>query len=588
MSSKGRAEIIVKGRSPSKPTNRGRRRKKNKRQDIAPEIMIEVAPPKAVVQKRQPNKVVNRYDTDKLSPKQLKYFETLVYPEQFCSRPPDIVSLPTTLYRSVREFKLGVNVDNTPDSGRFSFAVQPKLGGIDALDHYQVAIVNNVNGWPTDFSIPASYLTESTGTDPRVDPNVPVLTYPSIGNIAYKTTSYAGDTTHFNINYPPVLVQNSNFNLKADFVPYNGTSAPLTLLNGAQIKSAGQVLYLLTLPCGAYNISSMLEDLSNFTSGSGWAYAFGFVLLNKACTQVRGAWYRGHGASWGAYEEGLCSSSPNSTLFINNEHHGAIYNAQQGLISFFDINVRFDDDMAFGFITSCSSTTSSDINVTFSIQPTMNKVFNTSSDCGNVQMLRPIAMSCLLTNVAPPLFSGGNIVAYSAPASTIKENYFAKPSINGPLQAWESLAVNNKGSLTHDGVYTDGAYAFYQPYNTNDLLLRSPTQNNAFSFPGIIMSGQFAPGIQQGYVEIGRIRIITIFEYTTNNPLFEAESNAGTTNDLEAVTNFATSCPHCTANATHLKAVTNFVKSAASGLVKHSGSIKKGIDVASGIAKMMI
>jgi len=259
----------------------------------------------------------------------------------------------------------------------------------------------------------------------------------------------------------------------------------------------------------------------------------------------------------------------------------------KALLPFFDAVLRVDDNCSFSLISACSATSSTNINYAVNIAPTMNKNFNVASNCGNVTKIRPIAMSALFTCMLPPLSSGGNIVAFAAPGGTIQE-YFYNTTSQGPYQEWGVLAQNNKGVNTLDGKLLDGCFAYYQPYDLNDLLLRTPTEANDYQYPGIVISGQVSTSATNGYIEIGRLRVITLFEYTTNNPLFVAESQLGTSFQVERVMNFVTTLPHAMKNKSHIQQISEYIKRFASGAIKAIGYARKGLDVAEGIGKLML
>jgi len=262
----------------------------------------------------------------------MDYIKTLLYPEEFSFRPPDQVSQPTSLYRSVREITLYANVDGTAASGRFSCAVQPKLGGIDSPLHYQIGIVNNQGDWPQDFSQPASYVVGEGGSDPRVDPNVPSLTYPPVGNSQYTAVGFSSDTTNFNTWNDIVPNLSAAFNVRHTLV--NTREVPAENGLGTYVNNRGGTGKALVLPCGAYTINANLLSLGTFSGGS-WKYSFGIAVFDKTGQDLRGLYYKGHSITGltAEYRSGYCEKS---TFFeISDSHTGQIYDANQGSIAFF-------------------------------------------------------------------------------------------------------------------------------------------------------------------------------------------------------------------------------------------------------------
>lgn len=531
------------------------------------------------VQKR--DQLIETINNSTFSETEQSYLKTLLYPDQYSFRPTDIVSQPTTLYRSVREFALVVNMDNTINSGRFSLAVQPKLGGTDSLNHYQVAIVNNSIGWPTStqFSQASTYVTNNLGVDPRVDPNVPTLTYPPIGNLALTSFGYSGDLVHFNMSGAFTVVSQSQFGVMANFVTM---PTDLTLPNTVEVYAHAPYNQGISLPCGSYAFSQYTENQGTF-SGT-LSYTAGFILTNKIGNIVLGAWYRGPS---GNYAYGLVNDP--RYVQINHDHSGQIHNGNQGLINIVQTVINFNDDMVYVPIFLGPIQNTNQIAFEITIQPSMVQAQDVASDCGNISKLRPIAMSCLVTNTSPDLIGGGDIVAYSAPPGVIAKDYFQSSSTMGNYQKWEDLARNNKGILTHDGKFKEGAYLFYQPYDTNDLLLRDPLSANDYDYPGLIVSGQFSSGSNAtGLIEVGRIRIIILFEYITDNPVFEAESQYGSSYSIEKILTCVSTMPHAMENKIHLQTIANYIKKAAKFTIANAGKVHKAVNMASGIAKLLV
>lgn len=531
------------------------------------------------VKKKKSVKIIP--NNNSLSLDEQNYLRTILYPEQFSFRPTDIVSQPTTLYRSVREFSLIANLDGTIDSGRFSFAVQPKLGGVDELNHFQVAIVDNSGGWPANsqFSLSNTYVSSNLGVDPRVDPNVPTLTYPPIGNLALDSIVYSGDLAHFNASGPFTVITGSQFNTSPNFVTLPGD---LTLANGVQVFARTYYNQALWLPCGSYAISQYSENQGTFTGTL--SYSCGFLITNKAGTIVLGAWYRGPS---GNYAYGVVNDT--SVVQINHDHSGALHNANQGLLNVVQIVLNFDDDMLYVPIFLGPTIAGDQCALRLTINPSIVQPQDTASSCGNVSKLRPVAMSCLLTNTIAELVAGGDVVAYSAPAGVISKDYFQSNNTMGAYQRWEDLARNNKGILTYDGKYKDGAYLFYQPYDTSDILLRDPIEANDYAYPGLIVSGQFnSSSGMTGLIEVGRIRIIILFEYITDNPLFSAESQFGSTNSVEKLFSCVSMMPHAMENKLHMKTIADMVKKAANFTIQNADKIQKTVTLATGIAKLLV
>jgi hypothetical protein len=127
------------------------------------------------------------------------YAASLLSPGQFESRYPDSFTDQTQLVRMPMEFSVPINlIAGDPDSGRFSFLVQPHLGSTSDPSMYKAAIVDtSVTPWADlDFTAPGAYLSLTQGRDPRLDTIFSVLTQPNLGCATLNATN-AGTTFPF-------------------------------------------------------------------------------------------------------------------------------------------------------------------------------------------------------------------------------------------------------------------------------------------------------------------------------------------------------------------------------------------------------
>lgn len=211
------------------------------------------------------------------------------------------------------------------------------------------------------------------------------------------------------------------------------------------------------------------------------------------------------------------------------------------------------------------------------------------SNSGSVIKMRPIACSALVTCTLPEINAGGNIVAYSAPSGDI-DNYFYNTSGQiGPLQEWENLARVNKGALIHDGNYKDGAYVWTQPWDKNDCLLRTPLEALAYPYQGIIVSGQLNPSVAlTGLINVGRIRIAMVYEYTSDNRLFMGESCYGTTGDLDWVLSYLGPQVHASENSDHLDKLRKIVSDGTKVITKSIPTVMKGMETVGKAAALLL
>jgi len=110
------------------------------------------------------------------------YLATLINPKSHMSRVPDSYARPTALVRSISTYDIPVFIDGTVDSGRFSAAIQPTMGGISAPINFKVGLVKGNTTWPTDFSNSGNYTTTLNGRDVRLDQFYGQLTQPYTGS----------------------------------------------------------------------------------------------------------------------------------------------------------------------------------------------------------------------------------------------------------------------------------------------------------------------------------------------------------------------------------------------------------------------
>jgi len=484
------------------------------------------------------------FDTSSLS-----YMAALINPEIYSFRPPDALAQPTTLYRSVREFDLTVNFSGGSDDGKFSFAVKPILGGLDKPTHYQVGIVDTTNGWPQDFTSANTYLTTNLSMDPRVDPNLDELCYPSIGFFAGQDSNIADVAVAG--NYQSVWADQTIALYNIDFELVDLSAFTVSFTTGTPHNVENARVY--ALQCGVYGFTCDFFNSTNLAA-IGNTYFCLYSIPRTPPYVADGIWECSTSAT-GGYGE---FTDPN-VYFNVYSWPTNVQAVGQGPLGSFSGVFRADEDHYYGIGFDGPSGTNKLAYAT--VFPTMIPQMASASNCGNVSKLRPIAQSAWVENILPDLYSGGNIVTYSAPPQVIDSSFYGTNSTTGPYQEWQNLARNNKGILTYQGPFKTGAYAWYQPYDQNDMLLRTPTDMETYPYGGLIVSGQVvAAQPLTGNVTVGRIRIITLFEYLSDNTLFVAESCLGNTVAMESVLNFLSQQPHGYENPLHISKLGDLFK----------------------------
>jgi hypothetical protein len=522
------------------------------------------------------------------------FIKCLVYPDQFTMRMPDDLTQPTVLYRSLREFALIANMDGTINAGKFSFAVKPILGQVGNVKHYQVGMVDASNGWPVDFTNTSSYVTQNLSSNPQADPMAMPLLSALPGQFRTITTvsgtignnATIGYGEFFSYGPTGISVDTVSESCNLD-IPAVFSTTPLSIPGTPLLPGVLTVEYptYFKIPAGVYNINPYLHITGT------WATLNSPVLcvlsVNEAGV-VDGSMYHHAGA---VPDEYIGYFQVGETVHVLNDWNANLYNVNQSLVFDNNFNLVSDGKHSFVWFVALTPSTQSITNAISGliIQSVADCVLPYTSDSGSVIKMRPIALSCLVTCTLPELTAGGNIIGYSAPPGDIDNYYYRTSSTLGPYQEWQNLARNNKGINTHDGNFKDGTYVWTQPWETNDTLMRTPSEMLNYPYQGIIVSGQVNPTVQlSGNVEIGRVRISILYEYTTDNRLFNGEPCYGTPNDLSWCLNYLATCQHAMENTIHIPSISKIVKDASQWVQKSIPTMRKGLDIASGVSKLLL
>jgi hypothetical protein len=161
--------------------------------------------------------IVDRVDRDKI----LRFLSTAMYPCGEVSRIPAPGAIGTALYRSKRAFTIPVVINtSSSDSGKFSIAVQPKVGNLDSPLSFQIAIsdpstmANSMS--TTNWLDSTKYVSFDTGDDPRVDRNIETLCLSSVGY--YVGTGVSGMTAAIPFGTGGVTSTSQSYNLTVNYV----------------------------------------------------------------------------------------------------------------------------------------------------------------------------------------------------------------------------------------------------------------------------------------------------------------------------------------------------------------------------------
>lgn len=177
-------------------------------------------------------RIVNMTEDQQLA----KYVATIFNPKASMGRIPDSFPRPTALVRSIASFDLSVNLDATANSGRFAVAVQPTLGNLSGPQAYKLALVDTSSGWPTDFTVPESFVGIINGRDVRLDQFYQTLTQPPLGCVFIEQGT--GATSGIPFGSDPITA--SGYGLSYSYANATG---------------------IFTLPIGIYTLSVVTEGI---------------------------------------------------------------------------------------------------------------------------------------------------------------------------------------------------------------------------------------------------------------------------------------------------------------------------------------
>lgn len=443
----------------------------------------------------------------------------LSHPDTIQHRLCDAVTQPVNLLRSVAEYVVSVNFDGSSHSGAFSIATQPSIGSLTDPKKQAVGIVDTTAGWPNDFTLSSSYVNSSAGLNPKFDNNVLEL-ISSKSQVRSHTRSFLSYNTS---------ITNDGFMFGNNGAVASGRSEISTLNTE-----------LVSIPTGTYTGPGGSLALTN---SYGYRFASGTYLINIAVSGVTALPFGGtvgfalvdenNNLQGRVYWNSAGDTLYTGTVFqdniqVLNAFESVTASVSQEVGEVASIMYRHDGSLSLvPTVSWVTAVTIPELIAHLSISTASSPQLPSVSNNGMVVAMRPIAHSALLTNLLPEILAGGNIVSYSAPSNDVRNMYYSRNNLIQP-QEWYQLATLNKGNLMHDGPVKDGTYVFTQPWSENDLLLRSPSEVNDYSYPGIIISGSVVPpNGYTGNISAFRLRVITLWEFVTDSPIFNPRSLIG-------------------------------------------------------------
>jgi hypothetical protein len=210
-----------------------------------------------------------------------------------------------------------------------------------------------------------------------------------------------------------------------------------------------------------------------------------------------------------------------------------------------------------GVLATCQGNAS----VTTAYFPSVSPVLSN----GAIEQVRPVSQSILVTYMGPKLTDGGTIAMSYVPPDFIKSNYYSVATNSyGQGQFYENLM---KLEGAYNGRLATGAYGWWSPYDTTNMVFQTVDQHNTYNFPGIICSGVFTPigsTIASGVsAAVLRIEVVTVYEFITKSTAFDQEKLIGSQAIIDGVNNLLMEQPHCMANGKHL----DFARNVARGVM---------------------
>ncbi len=423
-------------------------------------------------------------------------------------RLPDGVDTTTMTFQSVDVFELPVFFNGDSTDGSFSAMFQPTLGGLDEVDQYATAIVKYDNGKPASYTSSDAYwgaVESGNGIDPRISQYYGQLTQPQTALLYLVGADWSGGN-------------NSPLGLNPT------TSLSSYGLGGAHQVAASFTTTELLMPPGQYIVS---------------------VEMDRAAGALQPL--------------SVTTDTGNVTTYYNQvSTDGTLYSGQ----------ILFSQPKNAKLILSCNGAAPAPDSSIVQVMPTFTPAAPAVPNYGDIQQIRPLAMSALVTSMVPTLLEGGMVASAYLPGETADEQYFTDVSNQaiGDLHTWEALA---KLPNAYSGKWKDGTYAWWSYEDVDDWQFYSPSKALNNAFPTIAIAGQLVPqsvtGAPPTKIPAVRVVITRIFECQTVVRLYELQRQMGLNSEFEMAMQLLALQPKCMMNDEHrsfVRRVLDKVKSA--------------------------
>lgn len=458
------------------------------------------------------------------------YIASLVDPERVKSRFPDSWQKPTGLFRSIAQYDIPVWFDPDSSTGFFSVCVQPKLGGFEIPEQYQVAVAlpgtAGVKWEDVDWSNASNYATALPEGDPRVDPNFWTMTGVSSTNFYREFEAPTTATYGYNLF--------ENVHASSPALPYPNTGPPILFVENFTAGNWNRILfpkgtYLVTITTSFAGIANILTPLD-------------FVLTGYGTATVNQPFERNSSASTRTANDTIVST----TSFYVDAHSA---NAAVDVIlnkSNATAVLNTDVSQPLGFRTIV----------------TVAAVNTGINNTGIIERIRPVAQSMLVTYTGTKLQDGGQISA-----AYVDPDYAATCFYNttGKSQAQDvgSLAILSDNA--YNGRLEKGAYCWWAPSVTKDNNFLKVSEMADADYPCMICSGSFTPGpVNPGGVAkaVVRLRVATVFEFQTESTAVDTEKLIGSTLMVDTVNNLLGNQIHAMPNGSHVAWIRQMLRDA--------------------------
>jgi len=451
------------------------------------------------------------------------YIDTLINPATTASRYPDARSKKTGVVRSIQIIDIKAN--SAFNGGAVGINVRPTMGNVAIPNQYKTAItLPSIPDWSKAlWDSPDPYVTNTAGaginTDPRIDPLYGQLLAQAPGIAVVHANHPAGAGA----GYP--------YGDEADLIDQlNSNGTPITYGYKYDYVTIAPHTSRFYMPRGQF---FTYIDLVATTASGGPAVTLDFN-VGSHYTQID-------------VDTGVI----NTTSRLN----------QTGLANFDGdapwIDITADNPASvftscrFTFIPAFSPASVTDIST--------DEVYSPPMDCGIIQQYRPVGMSALFTYTASVLKSGGQIAAARLAGDSDKNNFFAlnNSSSVGQLQYYNSVA---RTPGAYNGSLLDGAYVWWAPDDTDDCDFRSPADAAEHDFPSLVIALNYTPDDPvDKEIVIGRLEIVTVYEFTTQSTMFDLRASCCPSSCVEEATIYIANQPMAMKNGSHVEWIRNVI-----------------------------